>query len=234
MTTKPVKITAGVLVGWLLITIIPVLLLRWFEPPTSAFMLRQRFMAWHQNDHQLRLRYDWVDWSDISPHAPLAAVAAEDQKFPFHWGFDVESISQAWEEKNAGIRVRGASTISQQVAKNLFLWPGKNFVRKGLEAYFTVLVELLWPKRRILETYLNIAQFGKGVYGIGAASHQYFCKPPYRLAPYECALMAAVLPNPIRLRLQEPSPYVQQRAEWILSEMARLERIDPTPYLNEI
>ena len=225
---------AALLAGWLLITVILVLLLRWIAPPTSAYMLRQRFEAWRQNDRQFQLQYDWVSWQHISSHAPLAMVAAEDQKFPFHWGFDVESITQAWEEKNAGIRVRGASTISQQVAKNLFLWPGKNFVRKGLEAYFTVLIEFLWPKRRILETYMNIAQFGKGVYGINAASHRFFRKPPQLLGRYESALMAAVLPNPIRLRLHQPSTYVEQRVEWILSEMARLERIDPTPYLGDL
>ena len=234
MTARPLKIIGGLVAGCLLITIIPVFLLRWIEPPTTAFMLWQRTDAGSQNNQLPRLEYVWVDWEHISPHAPLAVVAAEDQKFPFHWGFDVGSIAQAWEEKTAGIRVRGASTISQQVAKNLFLWPGKNLLRKGLEAYFTVLIEALWPKRRILETYLNIAQFGKGVYGIGAASRRYFYKPPHRLSRSDCALMAAVLPNPIRLRLDRPSDYVWQRVGWILSEMARLERIDPTPYLKDI
>ena len=234
MTAKPFKIIAGLMIGWLLITIIPVILLRWIEPPTTAFMIWHRLDGDHNDRQQSAIHSVWVEWERISPHAPLAVVAVEDQKFPFHWGFDVASIAQAWEEKNAGIRVRGASTISQQVAKNLFLWPGKNWIRKGLEAYFTVLIEVMWPKRRILEAYLNIAQFGKGVYGIGAASQRYFHKPPSRLDRYECALIAAVLPNPLRLRLDRPSDYVQGRVEWILSEMARLERIDPTPYLKDI
>jgi len=160
----------------------------------------------------------------ISLHAPIAVVAAEDQKFPEHWGFDRESIEEAWIERANGIRVRGASTISQQVAKNLYLWPGRSFLRKGVEAYFTVLIELLWPKHRIIEVYLNIAEFGNGVFGIAAAGKTFFKKPPIRLTRWECALLAAVLPNPKRFRAARPSNYVLRRTASILKEMDRLDR----------
>ncbi len=166
--------------------------------------------------------YQWVPWKEISPHMTIAVVAAEDQKFPHHWGFDLDAISNALEENRRRSRPRGASTISQQVAKNLFLWPGRSYLRKGLEAYFTVFIELLWPKRRILEIYLNIAEFGPGVFGVGAASRAYFKKPPSKLLPGEAAILAAVLPNPRRLKAASPSDYVQQRAFQILRQMNRL------------
>ena len=166
----------------------------------------------------------WENLNRISIHAPIAVVAAEDQKFPIHWGFDRESIEEAWVERANGIRVRGASTISQQVAKNLFLWPGRSFIRKGVEAYFTALIELFWPKRRIIEVYLNIAEFGNGIFGITAAGKTFFKKTPIRLTRRECALLAAVLPNPKRFRAARPSDYVLRRTEWIHKEMDRLDR----------
>jgi monofunctional biosynthetic peptidoglycan transglycosylase len=208
-----------------LTTILPVLLLRWMDPPTSSFMLQRKISAWLDDRKDFNIRYKWTDIDKISRHALIAVMAAEDQKFPNHWGFDSESIIEALYEKIKGIRVRGASTISQQVAKNLFLWPGKSFIRKGIEAYFTVLIELLWPKRRIIEVYLNIAELGDGVFGIGAASKKFFRKPPIRLRRRECALLAAVLPNPIRLRVDRPSKYVQSRSTMILREMYRLEKL---------
>jgi monofunctional biosynthetic peptidoglycan transglycosylase len=152
----------------------------------------------------------------------LAVVAAEDQKFPHHWGFDFESIADAVQEKGARGRPRGASTISQQVARNLFLWPGRSYLRKGLEAYFTVLLELLWPKRRILEVYLNVAEFGDGIYGIAAAAQAFFGKRPADLGRAEAALLAAVLPNPRRLHARNPSAYVRERALWIEEQMIHL------------
>jgi len=228
---KYIKIT---LVGFLLLTVIPILVLRWVDPPTSAFMLQKKFNAWWNNQESFYIRHKWVNWEKISPHAPLAVVAAEDQKFPSHWGFDRQAITEAWQERVEGIRVRGASTISQQVAKNLFLWPGKNFVRKGIEAYFTLLIEILWPKQRILEVYLNIAEFGNGIYGVAAAGKIFFEKTPNRLSRRECALMAAVLPNPSRLHISRPSSYVLSRSEWILQEMTRLNSIDSKPYLYKM
>ncbi len=213
-----------VLIVFLLITILSVLSLRWISPPTTSFMLQRNFNAWLNDKKNFKIHYRWVDLNKISLHAPIAVVAAEDQKFPVHWGFDRESIEEAWIERANGIRVRGASTISQQVAKNLFLWPGRNLLRKGVEAYFTALIELLWPKRRIIEVYLNIAEFGKGVFGIAAAGKTFFKKPPIRLTRWECALLAAVLPNPKRFRAARPSSYVLRRTAWIHKEMDRLDR----------
>ncbi|HSX63083.1 MAG TPA: monofunctional biosynthetic peptidoglycan transglycosylase, partial [Tahibacter sp.] len=158
----------------------------------------------------------------VSPALPIALVAAEDQKFPLHHGFDVEAIRDAIEDAEDGERLRGASTISQQTAKNLFLWNGRSFVRKGLEAYFTVLIELCWPKQRIIEVYLNVAEFGDGIYGAAAASDVFFHKTPGALTPRESALLAAVLPNPRRLRVDKPSAYVQRRSAWIERQARQL------------
>jgi monofunctional glycosyltransferase len=168
------------------------------------------------------VRYDWVDRERIAPAVPLAAIAAEDQHFPNHWGFDLDAIAEVVSERGEGGRVRGASTISQQVAKNLFLWSGRSWVRKGLEAYLTVVIETLWPKRRILEVYVNIAQFGDTVFGVGAASRMYFGKSPAQLSTREAALLAAVLPNPVRYRVAQPSAYVYNRAVWIEAQMRQL------------
>jgi monofunctional biosynthetic peptidoglycan transglycosylase len=215
----------AVLLMLLVLVVLPVLVvlgMRWLHPPTSAFMLRYRVETL-LNRKVPPLRQKWVDWAAISPSLPLAAVAAEDQKFPTHRGFDLESISEAMERNAKGGRhIRGASTISQQVAKNLFLWSGRSYLRKGLEAYFTVLLELLWPKQRILEVYVNIAEFGEGVYGAQAAAEAFFRKGPARLSSGEAALLAAVLPNPKRLRVERPSAYVRERQEWILGQMGQL------------
>jgi monofunctional glycosyltransferase len=195
----------------LILSIASVLLLRWLDPPTSAFMVRERMTR--------PVQYRWVDWPQISPQLAVAVIAAEDQKFPEHNGFDLQSINDALEDRERGRRVRGASTISQQVAKNLFLWSGQSWVRKGLEVYFTVLIETLWPKQRILEVYLNIAEFGKGVFGVGAASEVYFGKRAARLSAPDAALLAAVLPSPKRMRVKSPSRYVLSRQQAILGQM---------------
>ena len=211
-----------VLLAWSLLTAIPVLLLRWLRPLTSAFMLEAAAQAWAAQEHGYRTDFRWVSLEQISPHAAIAVIAAEDQQFPFHAGFDFDSIREAVRESERGRHLRGASTISQQVAKNLFLWPGHSFVRKGLEAYFTVLIETLWPKERILEMYLNVAQFGNGIYGVQAAAERYWHKSARRLSSEDAALLAAVLPNPLRLRVERPSRYVLARRDWILSQMSDL------------
>jgi monofunctional biosynthetic peptidoglycan transglycosylase len=211
---------------WVVLTVAIVGFLRWVDPPTSAFMLRERIAS-----PDRALQHRWVDWELIADPMKVAVIAAEDQLFPDHFGFDLQSIDKALQERERG-RVRGASTISQQVAKNLFLWNGRSWVRKGLEAYFTVLIELLWPKQRILEVYLNVAEFGPGIYGVGAASEAFFRKPPARITTAEAALLAAVLPNPKRLRANAPSEYVRRRQNWIMGQMnglggtAVLERIE--------
>ncbi len=198
--------------AFVVLSALSVLALRWVDPPTSAFMLRA----------QQPVRYKWVDLEKISPHAAVAVIAAEDQQFPFHAGFDLKSIRDAVKENAKRRRPRGASTISQQVAKNLFLWNGASYVRKGLEAWFTVLIEACWPKERILEVYLNIAEFGPGVYGVEAASRKFFRKPAVSLTRYEAATLAAVLPNPRRLHADRPSRYVAERRDWILGQMRGL------------
>jgi monofunctional biosynthetic peptidoglycan transglycosylase len=199
-----------------------VLCLRWVSPPTSAFMIERHFERFFQGEQQTTIRYRWVDWESISPHMPLAVVAAEDQKFPHHWGFDFESILKAVEKNKRGGRLRGASTITQQVAKNLFLWSGRSYVRKGLEAYFTILLELLWSKKRILEVYLNIAEFGDGIYGVYAATEILLGKNPSELTRGDAVLLTAVLPNPKRLDVRNPSSYVRERGRWIEKQMEQL------------
>ena len=211
-----------VLLAWLLITATPVLLLRWLHPLTSAFMLEARVAAWRAHERGYDTDFRWVSLEQISPHAAIAVIASEDQQFPFHAGFDFNSIREAVRASERGHRLRGASTISQQVAKNLFLWPGHSFVRKGLEAYFTVLIETLWPKERILEMYLNLAQFGDGIYGVQAAAGRFWHKPALRLSSSEAALLAAVLPNPLRLHAERPSRYLLERRDWILGQMRDL------------
>jgi monofunctional biosynthetic peptidoglycan transglycosylase len=179
---------------------------RWLPPPTSAFMLRERITG--------RTLYQrWVPYPSISRNLVLCVVAAEDQKFAAHKGFDVDAIVRATQERRR--MPRGASTISQQLAKNLFLWPGRSFVRKALEAYFTVWLEQTWPKRRILEVYLNVAEFGPGIFGAQAASEVMFGKPANQLTLREAALLSAVLPSPKRMSARNPSAYVDERANQI-------------------
>jgi len=203
-------------------SILPVLVLRWVPPPTSSFILQAQMRRAAAGRSPFAIEHDWVPWSRISPSMRLAVVASEDQRFPVHHGFDVESIQKAWEAAERGRRLRGASTISQQVAKNLFLWPGRDWTRKGIEAYFTVLIETLWPKRRILEVYLNIAQFGETTYGVEAAAQRYFHEPAAALSPYEASLMATVLPNPHLMHPDRPSAYVARRASWVRRQMEQL------------
>jgi len=203
-------------------SVIAVAMLRWINPPFTAFMAESQTAAWASRDPNYVLRHTWVDLDRISPNLPLAVVASEDQKFPEHWGFDVEAIEKAYSLNKHSHKVRGASTISQQVAKNLFLWSGRSYFRKGLEAYFTLLIEGLWPKRRILEIYLNTAEFGYGTYGAEAAAQRFFRKPAARLTRADAAVLAAVLPNPEHYSAAAPSRYVQQRREWILGQMQAL------------
>lgn len=209
-------------VAWLALSWLMVLVLRFVPPWTSAVMLERQLSAWIHGEKDFQLRQHWVPWSQVSNQVPLAMVAGEDQKFPFHHGFDFDSIHNAIDAADEGKRLRGASTISQQTAKNLFLWNGRSFVRKGLEAWFTVLIEATWPKQRILEMYMNIAELGNGIYGVGAASDAYFHVPPARISQAEAARLAAVLPSPRRLHVDRPSAYVQRRTRWIEQQMDQL------------
>jgi len=207
--------------AWAAVTLLAVVALRWIDPPTTTFMLRDRIGGLFADD-KYEFRHEWRDWDQISRNAPLAVVAAEDQQFPHHHGFDFKQIDKALADRERGRRVRGASTISQQVAKNLFLWPGQSWFRKGLEAGITVLIELVWPKRRILEVYLNIAEFGRGTWGVQAASQRYFRKDASKLTRAEAARLAAVLPAPKRYRADAPGPYVRRRQAWIERQMVAL------------
>ena len=201
-------------IGMVLLSVLLVLPWRWMPPPTTAFMLAELFEA------DRKPAYAWVDWDNIPPHLAMAVIAAEDQKFPEHYGFDLESIQDAM-ERPAETR-RGASTITQQVAKNLFLWSGRSYLRKGIEAWFALLIETMWSKQRILEVYLNIVEFGPGIYGVGAASVALGHNSPAQLTQYDCADLAAVLPSPKRMSITNPSPYVNKRAGEINRQVQRL------------
>lgn len=197
--------------------LLSIFLFRFVPPPTSSMILLARWAGAGPAPERT-----WVPWKEISPHLALAVVAAEDQRFPQHWGLDPEAIGEALEEADRGGRARGASTITQQVAKNLYLWPGRSYLRKALEAVLAVTLEWTWPKRRILEVYLNFAQMGDGVWGAEAASRRVFGKSAAHLSAEEAALLAATLPNPVRFRADRPSAYVLQRQQWILRQMRQL------------
>jgi monofunctional biosynthetic peptidoglycan transglycosylase len=219
---RVLRIIGLLVLSWLGLTWLMVLVLRFVPPWTSAVMMERQLDAWVHREPDFHLQHHWVPWSKVSPWVPLAMVAGEDQKFPFHHGFDFDSIQSAIDAADDGHRLRGASTISQQTAKNLFLWNGRSFVRKGLEAYFTVLLEATWPKQRILEVYMNIAQLGDGIYGVGAASDNYFHQSPAQLGPSQAARLAAVLPSPDRFHADHPSAYVIDRSHWIEQQMSQL------------
>nr|WP_093189566.1 monofunctional biosynthetic peptidoglycan transglycosylase [Thiocapsa sp. KS1] len=215
----------------LLFSILLVLTLRWLDPPASAFMLRHAYNLWRLDQSPPFYHQTWVPWDRISLPTRLAAIAGEDQRFPTHLGFDLTEIRLAWTDYKNGGRLRGASTITQQAAKNLFLWPGSDLPRKLLEAWFTLLMEILWPKERILEVYLNIVQFSPNTYGIGAASLRYFGRPASELTMREASLLIGVLPAPGHYRLDRPSERLERRAAWITDQASRL---GGTRYLNRL
>ena len=210
---------------WLWALTVPlVLLLRFIPPLTTSFMVQTAFRNGFYS-------YRWQSYEQISPNMALAAIAAEDQRFPTHSGFDVDAINAALKDAESGASLRGASTITQQVAKNLFLWPGRSFVRKGVEAWLTVLIELTWSKQRILQTYLNVAQFGDRTFGVEAASQQFFQVSARDLTAEEAALLAAVLPGPELYSVEDPSWEVLNRQAWILDQMSQL---GGTAYLQQL
>ena len=179
--------------------------------------------VWH--GEKIRLRHHWVPIEKISPSLPVAVMASEDQRFLEHHGFDFDAIGQAIKERQRGKRQRGASTISQQTAKNVFLWPGGGWFRKGLEVYFTGLIEIVWGKERIMEVYLNSIEMGDGIYGAEAVAQLHFGYEASRLTRANCALIAATLPNPLRFSSKNPSAYMLRRQTWILNQMRYVERM---------
>lgn len=198
------------------------LLLRVLPPPTSMFMLYRHAEDLFNTPSVKPIDYQWVSAENISSYAKLAVIAGEDQLFFSHYGFDVTSILASIKHFQRGGQLRGASTISQQTAKNLFLIPSKSFIRKGLEVWFTVLLELFWDKARILEVYLNVAEFGDHLFGIEAASQYYYGISAKQLTPAQSAMLAATLPNPIRFKATQPSNYLIRRQQWILRQMRQL------------
>ncbi len=216
LARRALRLAVIITIATLGVTVVIVLPWRWLTPPTTAFILRERLVS------EDPVHYRWVPWGQIAPALAISAVAAEDQKFPDHFGFDWKAIENALERNSEGGGVRGGSTISQQLAKNLFLWPSQNWIRKGAEAWFTVSLELLWPKRRIIEVYLNVAEFGPGVFGVGEASERLMGKSPSDLTARDAAILVAVLPSPKRMSAAAPSEYVRTRAEQIQAAVRQL------------
>ncbi|QYJ79545.1 monofunctional biosynthetic peptidoglycan transglycosylase [Shewanella acanthi] len=210
-----------VLLLWLS-SIAMVVLLRFVDPPIWTWRIER---ALFPPAPISQVKHQWQPLANISPQMQLAVIAAEDQKFANHSGFDLEAITNALEYNQKGNKVRGASTLSQQTAKNLFMWSSRSFIRKGIEAWFTLLMELVWDKSRILEVYLNIVEFGPGIYGAEAAAKHYFGKPAAKLTSYEASLLAAILPNPWTYKIAPPSRYVSQRSAWIRKQMNQLGQV---------
>lgn len=204
---------------WLISTASLVLSLRWLDPPTTAFMLQRQY----SDDYApVKLKQEWLNKAEISSYLALSVIASEDQKFAEHFGFDMTAIQEVIENHQAGEKLRGASTISQQLAKNLFLWPGRSLLRKGVEAYFTALIEVMLPKRRILELYLNVVEFGDGIYGAESAAQSIFSVSAASLSAEQAALLAARLPSPKKYQINPPTDYMKKRAAWIIEQTRQL------------
>ena len=219
-SVKRILFRFGVIV--IFCSFLSVLLLRWLNPPLTSFMVARQIEAWQLKQKDFHFNKRWRDWDQISPNLLLAVIASEDQNFPNHFGIDFTAINQALNSRGKSGKLRGASTISQQLVKNLYLWSGRSLWRKGIEAYFTILLEALITKKRILEVYVNVAEFGNGIYGIEAASNVYFKTSSKNLSIDQAALLAATLPNPRKLSASHPSAYVRQRSRWIQRQMNQL------------
>ena len=223
------RLTLQVLAALFLVSVAWVLVYRWLAPPATWIMLERRAHApagrgYYGIRADRRIRYRFRTLAEVSPNVPLALVAAEDQRFLLHHGFDTDALWRAAQKNwhGDGTHIVGGSTISQQVAKNVFLWPGRSYVRKAAEAYFTVLIELLWSKRRIMEMYLSVAEMGDCIFGVEAAARQYFHKSAAALTPAEAALLAGVLPNPLRFRASNPGPQARAKQQRVMRRMRSL------------
>ncbi|MFP8965148.1 monofunctional biosynthetic peptidoglycan transglycosylase [Pokkaliibacter sp. CJK22405] len=219
------RLKRGLIIAVAILVLAPVMLVvagRWINPFTTMFIVERYVQAWDQGDWDFRAEREWVDWDRISRNLPLAVMSSEDQRFPDHNGFDWKQVEKAYTDWQDGDRLRGASTISQQLAKNLFLWSGQSWVRKGLEVPLTYLIELTWSKQRILEVYLNVVEFGDGIYGAQAAALTFYREPASSLSMSQAARMAAVLPNPKKFIVDRPSNYVMSRQRWIVRQMNQL------------
>ncbi|HEV7165915.1 MAG TPA: monofunctional biosynthetic peptidoglycan transglycosylase [Gammaproteobacteria bacterium] len=216
---------------WILMTSVGVAFRGAVNPPTTAFMQEKQLELESHGGHGRTIKYQWVDYAHIAPYMRLAVVTAEDQNFPYHHGFDWLAMDAAFQRNGKGHRIHGGSTISQQTAKNLWLWPGRSYLRKLVEAWFTGLMELEWPKQRILETYLNVAQLDDYTFGVGAAARDAFGVAPSALSAEQATLLAAALPAPDRFDVNEPSAHLQKRQAWILDQMIGLGGLS---YLDDI
>jgi len=231
MIKKIIRIFLKLVLWFFISTIAVVIIYRFVPPPLTPLMVIRLFEQAADEKRAARLTKDWVSLDEMSHAMPLAVITSEDQKFEEHYGFDLDAIEKAqkYNDRHKGRKVKGASTISQQTAKNVFLWPQRSYVRKAFEVYFTSLIELLWSKERIMEVYLNVIEMGDGIYGAEAASQEYFHKPASRLKSPEAALIAACLPNPIKWSPARPTPYILRKQAWILHHM----RIAETPAFFE-
>lgn len=210
---------------------VAIILFSFYPVPYSSVMLYKQLSAWLSGDYQYRVKQHWVAGNRISPYMKLAVIASEDQKFAQHWGVDLEAIKYVLSQSNVNQSLRGASTLSQQTAKNLFLWNGHSWLRKGIELGLTLEIELIWSKDRILTVYLNIAEFGPAIFGVEQAAQHYFNKSASKLTRQEAALLAAVLPNPLIYKADKPSAYLLQRQRWIIRQMDQLGGV---PHLNKL
>lgn len=220
MIKKLFRFIFKILLALFLFSIFIVVVYKFVPVPFTPLMAIRYFENPEEN-----IEHDWVPMEDISNHVQLAVIASEDQNFPNHSGFDFKAIEKAMEDNRSGRKIRGASTISQQTAKNVFLFPSRTWFRKGLEAYFTFLIEIIWGKERILEVYLNSIEMGQGVYGVQAASEHWFRKNAAQLGPYEAAAIAAVLPNPRVYRASPASSFIAGRKNWIVRQMQNLGKV---------
>ncbi|MAP34890.1 monofunctional biosynthetic peptidoglycan transglycosylase [Vreelandella lionensis] len=216
--------------GFVVLSVALVLLFRFVPPPGSMVMVERKVQSWI-NSEPIDIQRQWRSWENLSSNAKLAVISAEDQRFPQHRGFDFVEMRRAWEASRDGERLRGASTLSQQTAKNVFLWSGRSWVRKGLEAWFTLLIETLWGKQRILEVYLNVAEWDTGVFGLEAAANHYFGASGSALTERQASLLAAILPNPRNRSASRPDAQVERRSQWIRQQMRNL---GGTSYLERL
>ncbi len=223
---RVISLILKLILGFFLVSIGLTVLYKFVPVPITPLMVIRLYEQATDSEKSMKLYKDWVSMGKISKNAPQAVIASEDQKFMTHNGFDWDEMKKVWESNKQGKKIRGASTISQQTAKNVFLWPGRNLVRKGLEAYFTFLIEFIWGKERIMTVYLNVIEMGEGIYGIEAAAQHNFQKPAEKLNRNESALIAAVLPNPRRWTPSRLTPYILGRQAWILRQMNNLNQVE--------
>jgi len=217
--------------GIVLIYLLILFVFRWVPIPTSAFIYHQNALHKAEPKVYSKANYEWIDWKDIPSDLALAVITAEDQRFPTHWGVDLIEMRNAIMNREGASSIRGASTITQQVAKNLFLWNGRSYLRKAVEVFISLSLELVWSKERILEVYLNVAQFAPVTFGVKAASEKLYNKAPNELTREESAMLAAVLPTPAKSNALDPSETLKKRHAWVLEHMNKLGGVT---YLNRL